>query len=187
MPAIPPYDDIGPAHARALRVRPNHIARLLYPHEPRGAAGQLDRWLQRGVLRRDHHPAIYVYQQQLGPRILQRGVIGELALPDGADGPVLPHEDVQDLVVEQRAALMSALRAQVEPLLLSYRSTERATDEIVERVTGRPPVAVARTGPITHTLWACTDPSEQATVSSGLIRCRASWSMVTTATPPVYG
>jgi hypothetical protein len=123
----PPYDDIGPVRACSLRVRPHHIARLLYAHDPLTAAGQLDRWRQRGVLVRDARPAIYVYQQQRGARILQRGLIGELSLDRGTTGPVLPHEDVQPHVVTQRAGSMAALRAQLEPLLLTYRSAESTT------------------------------------------------------------
>lgn len=72
----PPYDDMAPAHARALRRRPHHLARLQYAHDPHEAAYQLDRWLRRGVLRRDARPALYVYQQQRGARITQRGLIG---------------------------------------------------------------------------------------------------------------
>ncbi|MFE3323988.1 DUF1015 family protein [Streptomyces sp. NPDC059176] len=169
----PPYDDIGPARARSLRVRPHHITQLLHADDPRTAAGQLDRWRQRGVLVRDAQPAIYVYQQQRGARILQRGLIGELRLAPGTTGSVLPHEDVQPHVVRQRAGSMAALRAQLEPLLLTYRSTESTTARIVDHVTRRPPAAVARTGAITHTLWACTAPGEQILITAGLARCRA--------------
>ncbi|WP_338673951.1 DUF1015 domain-containing protein [Streptomyces sp. SCSIO 30461] len=169
----PPYDDIGPARARSLRVKPHHIARLLHATDPQTAAGQLDRWQQRGVLVRDTRPALYVYQQQRGARILQRGLIGELHLDRGPATPVLPHEDVQPHVVRQRAGLMSALRAQLEPLLLTYRSTESMTAQIVEHVTRRPPVAVARAGTITHMLWASTAPDEQLLITAGLSRYRA--------------
>jgi hypothetical protein len=162
----PPYDDIGPARARSLRVRPHHIARLLHATDPQTGAGQLDRWRRRGVLVRDTRPAVYVYQQQRGGRILQRGLIGELGLTRGRTSAVLPHEDVQPHVVKQRAGSMAGLRAQLEPLLLTYRSTESTTAQIVDHVTRRPPVAVARTGALTHTLWACTAPDEQVLISA---------------------
>lgn len=169
----PPYDDMAPTHARALRRRPHHLARLLYAHDPREAAGQLERWLRRGVLRRDARPALYVYQQQRGARITQRGLIGELDLPPDADGWVLPHEDVQPHVVSQRAALMAGAHAQLEPLLLTYRSTESTAAQIVHHLTSRRPVAVARIGALTHTLWACTDPAEQSLIANGLSGSRA--------------
>lgn len=169
----PPYDDMAPAHARALRRRPHHLARLLYAHDPHEAAGQLERWLRRGVLRRDARPALYVYQQQRGARITQRGLIGELDLPQDTAGWILPHEDVQPHVVSQRAALMAGAHTQLEPLLLTYRSTESTAAQIVHHTTSRPPIAVARIGALTHTLWACTDPEKQSLIADGLSGSRA--------------
>ncbi len=168
----PPYDDIGPTRARALRARPHHVARLLHD-DPIQAADQLDRWRQRGVLLRDSRPALYVYQQQRGARILQRGLFGEVLLSRGTPGPVLPHEAVQPHVVSDRARSMAGLHAQLEPLLLTYRSAESTTAQVVEHVTRRPPIAVARTGPVTHTLWACTAPDEQNLITTGLSQCQA--------------
>jgi hypothetical protein len=102
----PPYNDLDPAWTRELRRHPHHVARLLYTDTPQGAARELGRWLRRGVLRRDDRPALYVYQQQRGARILQRGLIGDLLLPRQA-GRLLPHEAVSARVVRQRAAHMS--------------------------------------------------------------------------------
>ncbi|MEU1850769.1 DUF1015 domain-containing protein [Streptomyces sp. NPDC019990] len=163
----PPCDDLHPAQARALRRHPHHVARLLYADAPQGGARELGRWLRRGVLRRDERPALYVYQQQRGARILQRGLIGDLSLPRQA-GRLLPHEDVSAHVVRQRAVHMSGLRAQLEPLLLAHRGTESTTAQLVEHVTRRAPVAVARIGQITHTLWGCDDPAELALLAGGL-------------------
>lgn len=169
----PPYDDIGPDQARALRRRPHHIAGLLYAHDPHTAAGRLERWLQRGVLVRDTRPALYVYQQQLGSQVLQRGLIGELALPRGGSPSVLPHEDVQAHVVRHRAARMAGLRAQLEPLLLTYRPRKRSADHVIADITRRSPLAVAHIGRITHTLWACTAQDEQDAMAKSLEGCQA--------------
>ncbi|MEU8850105.1 DUF1015 family protein [Streptomyces sp. NPDC048564] len=116
-PRCSAYDHLGPARARALRRHPHHVARLLYADTAHGAGRELGRWLRRGLLRRDEQPALYVYQQQRGARILQRGLIGDLLLPRRA-GRLLPHEDVSAHVVHQRATHMSGLRAQLEPLLV---------------------------------------------------------------------
>lgn len=164
----PPYDDMSPAHARAQRARPHHIARLLYSADPQDAAGQLERWLERGVLRRDPEPSLYVYEQRLGPRLLQRGLIGELTVAGPHIGPVLPHEDVQEHVVRQRAAHMSGLRAQLEPLLLTHRSAEGTGRRLAEWVAEHPRIASAQLGGVTHYLWRCTDPADQDLLTSGL-------------------
>lgn len=162
----PPYDHLGPTRARALRRHPHHAARLLYADAAHGASRELGRWLRRGVLRRDERPALYVYQQRRGARILQRGLIGDLLLPRQA-GRLLPHEEVSAHVVHQRATHMSGLRAQLEPLFLAYRDTKPATARLMERVTRRAPVAVARIEGITHSLWACDDPEELTLVTTG--------------------
>ncbi|WP_432064245.1 DUF1015 domain-containing protein [Streptomyces sp. C10-9-1] len=164
----PPHDDMSPAYARAQRARPHHIARLLYSPAPRDAAGQLARWLERGVLRRDPEPSLYVYEQRLGPRLLQRGIIGELAVTGADAGPVLPHEDVQEHVVRQRAAHLNGLRAQLEPLLLTHRSGGAAGRRLEEWASEHPRVAAARLDGVTHHLWRCTDPAEQEFLTSGL-------------------
>lgn len=163
----PPYDDLDPARVRKLRRHPHHVARLLYSDAPQGAARELGRWLRRGVLRRDERPALYAYQQQRGARILQRGLIGDLLLPHQA-GKLLSHEDVSAHVVRQRAAHMSGLHAQLEPLLLAHRGTESTTAQLVDHVTRRKPVTVARIGQITHMLWVCDDPAELALLARGL-------------------
>lgn len=168
----PPYDHLGPARARALRRHPHHAARLLYADAAHGAARELGRWLRRGVLRRDERPALYVYQQQRGARIVQRGLIGDLLLPRQA-GRLLPHEEVSAQVVHRRATHMSGLRAQLEPLFLAHRDTEAATAQWMERVTRGAPVTVARIEEITHSLWVCDDPEELALVTAGLSIGRA--------------
>lgn len=163
-----PYDDMSPAHARAQRARPHHVARLLYATDPQNAAGQMRRWLERGVLCRDPEPSVYVYEQWLGPRLLQRGLIGELTVAGPLAGPVVPHEGVQEHVVQQRASHMSGLRAQLEPLLLTHGSAEGTGRRLAEWVAEHPRVAAARLGDVTHYLWRCTDPADQALLTSGL-------------------
>ncbi|MEU0170562.1 DUF1015 domain-containing protein [Streptomyces iakyrus] len=166
----PPQDELGPAQPRVPRGCPHHIAHLLYTQDPQAAARQLRGWLHRGVLRRDERAAVYVYQQQRGARILQRGLIGELVLPRDGKGRerLLPHEGVSPHVVRQRAAHMSGLRAQLEPLLLTYRSSQSTATQVVDHVTRRIPTVVARVGEITHTVWACSGDEEVALVTSGL-------------------
>ncbi|MFD9903002.1 DUF1015 family protein [Streptomyces sp. NPDC059063] len=161
----PPYDDLPPAHARSLRVRPHHVSRLLYADDPRAALGQLRRWLGRGVLRRDDTPALYLYEQRDDRQVVQRGLIGELRLPAA---PLLPHEAVRPHEVRRHAALMAGLRAQLEPLLIACRPADRTLSDLADRLVRRPPHAVARTGRVTHRLWACTDPSAQQALVRGL-------------------
>ncbi|MGW6745761.1 DUF1015 family protein [Streptomyces sp. NPDC055025] len=130
----PPYDVVvrpdGLHHLESAD--PHNIVRLILPQAPtpderhRQAARTLGRWLAEGVLAPDPEPALYVYEQCRG-ELVQRGVIGALALSSPSDGIVLPHEDVMPDVVADRAALMRATAANLEPLLLTYRSGGEVT------------------------------------------------------------
>jgi uncharacterized protein (DUF1015 family) len=124
----PPYDVVvRPDGLRHLQSSdPHNIVRLILPQagsagdRHRQAASTLRRWLAEGILAPDPEPAMYVYEQHRGD-VLQRGIIGALALSSPADGIVLPHEEVMPEIVEERAALLRTTAANLEPLLLAYR------------------------------------------------------------------
>ncbi|MET8578448.1 DUF1015 domain-containing protein [Streptomyces sp. NPDC005012] len=179
----PPYDVVvrpdGLHHLEALD--PHNIVRLILPQaldpEERNAraAATLRRWLDDGVLTVEDRPALYVYEQRGVDGLLQRGLIGALRLSDPEEGVVLPHEDVMPHVVADRAALMRATSANLEPLLLSYRGDgdgeARGAAAVVEAAAGREPLlsTVTEDG-VAHRLWAVTDPAEQAAARRDLSR-----------------
>ncbi|MFF8999389.1 DUF1015 family protein [Streptomyces achromogenes] len=125
----PPYDVVvrpdGLHHLQSAD--PHNIVRLILPQagtpsaRTEQAADTLRRWLAEGILVADPDPGLYVYEQRDGDGMLQRGIIGTLRVTEPAEGVVLPHEDVMPPVVADRAALMRATRANLEPLLLTYR------------------------------------------------------------------
>ncbi len=124
----PPYDVVvrpdGVLHLESAD--PHNIVRLILPQAStptarnKQAANTLRRWVTEGVLTTDDQPGLYVYEQR-GAGLVQRGVIGALRVSQPSDGVVLPHEDVMPHVVADRAALMRATSANLEPLLLTYR------------------------------------------------------------------
>jgi len=173
----PPYDMIDPMQAHRLaRSGVHNIVRLILPEldEPdarlryRRAARTLREWREEEALVLDLLPAIYVYQQD-GPAGLQRGLIGALELPADDAGPVLPHEDVVDAVVADRQALMHALGANPEPILLTYEGGGPASD-LVERYAADPSplVDVATEDGTHHRLWPITDADELAAIAADL-------------------
>ncbi|WP_079062920.1 DUF1015 family protein [Peterkaempfera griseoplana] len=146
----------------------------------RHAARLLAAWRREGVLAPDDTPALYVYEQRVpGPgggrdgEVLQRGLIGALAVSPPKAGVVLPHEDVMPRPVADRVGLMRTTRANLEPLLLTYRGKGGAAG-VVERAAARPPLLVTTTADGTrHRLWAVTDRAEHAVVAADLATCRA--------------
>lgn len=180
----PPYDVVvRPDGLHHLQdADPHNIVRLILPQAAtpgarnEQAAKTLRRWLSEGVLAADPEPCLYVYEQRDGDGMLQRGVIGTLRVTEPSEGLVLPHEDVMPHVVADRADLMRATSANLEPLLLTYRGTGTATDTtaLIERTVERPPLFSTTTEDgFSHRLWSITDPADLAHVQSDLTRHQA--------------
>ncbi|WP_327167887.1 DUF1015 domain-containing protein [Streptomyces subrutilus] len=174
----PPYDVVvrpdGVDHLESAD--PHNIVRLILPQAGTPAARNdqaartLRTWIAEGVLGTDPEPALYVYEQRRAG-VLQRGLIGALALSPADAGIVLPHEDVMPDVVADRAGLMRATSANLEPLLLTYRGDDPGTGAaaVVERTAGRAPLLSTTTEDgFQHRLWAITDPDDLATVTADL-------------------
>ncbi|MFI1925415.1 MULTISPECIES: DUF1015 domain-containing protein [unclassified Streptomyces] len=177
----PPYDVVvRPDGLHHLQdADPYNIVRLILPQATtpaarnEQAADTLRGWLAEGVLTADPEPALYVYEQQHADGMLQRGLIGTLRVSEPSEGIVLPHEDVMPHIVADRAALMRATHANLEPLLLTYRGNGTAA-EIVDRAAQRPPLLSTTTEDgFSHRLWAITDPAETARVLADLAHHQA--------------
>ncbi|MEU0225175.1 DUF1015 domain-containing protein [Streptomyces sp. NPDC006284] len=175
----PPYDVVvrpdGLLHLESAD--PHNIVRLILPQaatpEARNeqAARTLRRWISEGVLTADPEPGLYVYEQRDGEGLLQRGIIGAVRVSDPSERIVLPHEDVMPHVVADRAALMRATCANLEPLLLTYRGGDAtaATTTVVERTAERPPLLSTTTEDgFCHRLWSVTAPDDVARVRAEL-------------------
>ena len=180
----PPYDVVdADGRLRLETGDPHNVVRLILPRpEPtaesgyRRAAALLADWQRNGVLTADPAPALYVYEQQAPPEdggTLQRGLIGALAVSGAQAGVVLPHEEVMPRPVADRVGLMRTTKANLEPILLTYRGDGSAAD-VIERVAGTEPLLTTTTSDgTTHRLWSVTAPGDLATVARDLATCRA--------------
>ena len=182
----PPYDVVdADGRLRLETGDPHNVVRLILPRpQPtpesgyRHAAYLLAAWQRKGVLTADPDPALYVYEQRTPAEngtagTLQRGLIGALAVSGPQAGVVLPHEDVMPRPVADRVGLMRTTKANLEPILLTYRGDGSAAD-VIERAAEGPPLLTTTTSDgTTHRLWAVTDPGDQAVVSKDLSTCRA--------------
>ncbi|ARP69536.1 DUF1015 domain-containing protein [Streptomyces pluripotens] len=177
----PPYDVVvrpdGVHHLQSAD--PYNIVRLILPQAGTPSAGTeqaadtLRRWLEEGILTADPEPCLYVYEQRDGTGMLQRGVIGTVRVSDPAEGVVLPHEDVMPPVVADRAALMRATRANLEPLLLTYRGDGTAAEVVERTAQGAPLLAMTTEDGFQHRLWSVTDPVDVSIVQSDLAHQQA--------------
>jgi uncharacterized protein (DUF1015 family) len=179
----PPYDVIvrpdGLLHLESAD--PHNIVRLILPQDTtptarnRQAADTLQDWVSEGVLAADPVPGLYVYEQH-DDGLLQRGIIGALRLSEPSAGVVLPHEDVMPHIIADRAALMRATSANLEPLLLTYRGngSRVGTAAVIERAAeGDPLLSTTTEDGFSHRLWAITDPADLAEIQTDLGRHQA--------------
>jgi uncharacterized protein (DUF1015 family) len=163
----PPYDVIGPADQAALEAHsPYNVVRVDLPREDGGrdryttAGCRFDEWLAEGVLLTDPEPGFYAYRMGYhdldGNSRQIAGVLGALEVVAPGEGDVLPHEETQHKVRDDRLQLLRACRADLSPvwgLSMAEGLTELATGSAgapVERCTDEEGVH--------HRMWRLTQP-----------------------------
>lgn len=172
----PPYDTIAASAVRQYETaHPHNIVRLILPRSGSSedryahAATELRTWIDEGALIADAEPSLYVYSQvtPLGSAI---GLVGGV----GLDGPVLPHENTFPDPVADRVAIMSATRAQLEPILLTYNGGGPASD-VVDNVTASPPdiEVTVTSGQSHHRIWRVSDPARLQAINDDLAHRQA--------------
>ncbi|MFC7330575.1 DUF1015 domain-containing protein [Marinactinospora rubrisoli] len=186
----PPYDVLDAAAVSGLmRAEPHNAVRLTVPPAATAANGStralagpdryaraaatFQRWIDDGVLVRDSEPLLYVYEQTAPDGTRQRGLVGALRLPRPGSAAVRPHEDVLSEPVADRARLMAAAHANLEPIFLLYRGgtgaqrglASRTVDAVADSTT-TPLVRTTTDDQVTHRVWAIADPRLQADIAA---------------------
>jgi uncharacterized protein (DUF1015 family) len=164
----PPYDVIGPDDQLALEARsPYNVVRIDLARETEGrdryatARSLFDEWLAGGILRTDPEPSFYVYgmgyHDASGNSRQIVGVLGALEAVAPGEGDVLPHEETQHKIRDDRLRLLRACRADLSPIWgLSL------AEGLSELCTGTPGAPVARCTDdqgVHHRLWRLSQPA----------------------------
>ena len=124
----PPYDVIDDSYRDALYARSefNVIRLILGREEDRyGVAARCwSDWQQRGALRRDPAPALYLYVQDFrlpsGEERQRAGIIGTVRLEPFSSGRIRPHERTLAAAKADRLRLISACQANLSPIFGLY-------------------------------------------------------------------
>ena len=123
----PPYDQISPERLDQLYARaPENIVRVTYPKKEgedpyAGAAKTLADWLAAGILEKERRPALWTYRQTFtedGKTIVRDALVGLVRLEEYDRGTIRPHERTLAKPKEDRLALLSATKADLELLFL---------------------------------------------------------------------
>ena len=175
----PPYDVVGPEeHERLLERSPSNVVRLDLPEEAQGdepddryrrAARTLAAWRSGGILHKDPHPSIYVYEQSYrvpGTEVdrTQRGFFGRLRLePLEAGSGVLAHERTLSGPKEDRYKLLRATGVNTSPVV-GLIDDERgvAAERLATLVTRPADVDLKDDDGTRHRLWAVPADGEWA-------------------------
>jgi uncharacterized protein (DUF1015 family) len=166
----PPYDVIGAdEHARLLARHEANVVRLDLPDEAPGdepddryrrAARTLAAWRSGGVLRKDPHPSIYVYEQAYrvpGTDVerTQRGFFARLRLgPFGAETGVLAHERTLSGPKEDRYKLLRATGVNTSPVIGLFEDPGSDVGRRLAALSDGPPeVDILDDDGVRHRLW----------------------------------
>lgn len=193
----PPYDVIDAAErARLVARHPANVVRLDLPvEEPnedpddryRRAARTLAAWRSDGTLRKDPHPAVYVYEQTYlvpGTTVqrIQRGFFARLRLePFGPGSGVLPHERTLTGPKEDRYKLLRATGVNTSPVVGLFEDPSGATGaRLAEVAAGASAIDVADDDGVRHRLWivAADGSDERAAIAASLIAAAAARPLV---------
>ncbi len=168
----PPYDVLDAHLVRDLEAgNRRNIVRLIlsrrFDAPYLAVRRRLRQWRERGFLRADPEPSLYVYAYTVDGHTV-RGLIGLAALRDESERVILPHEDVMPAPVADRAALMRATAANLEPILLVHEGTARLRDLVSEVTASEPAESFSAVDGSQHQLWRITDDEQLAAVAEEL-------------------
>ena len=164
----PPYDVIGPEDQADLESRsPFNVVYIDLAREEDGrdryttAGCRFDEWLAAGILRTDPEPGFYAYRMGYhdpdGNSRQIAGVLGALEVSAPGEGDVLPHEETQHKIRDDRLQLLRACRTDLSPVWgLSM------ADGLTHLVTGAGGAPVARCTDeegVHHRMWRLTQPA----------------------------
>lgn len=179
---VPPY--VG----RPLRLAPFHGVRLsprrvgdpasgrLFARPYRAVATRLTQWQERGQLRRDAEPALYLHEYT-SAGLTVRGLVGALDISHRASGPedraVLPHEGIHPVQADQLADRMTELALNPAPILLVHRADPAVRDVLHQVAATEPDDDFVDRSDQRHRIWTIRDPHLLSRLDAGLADSQA--------------
>jgi len=181
MVTAPPYDCISPEMQQDLyRLHPYNVVRLIYGQQSESdtesdnrytrAADCLKKWQAGGVLIREGHPALYLYEQEFtadGHTLIRRGFMARVALEEFGSGSIHPHEQTFSGPKEDRLSLLKATHVNLSQIFALYPDeTNEVMSVFDRRPLARPDLVVTDHLGIINRMWVIPHEETAAEVSS---------------------
>lgn len=181
----PPYDVIDPElQERLYKSHPANVIRIILNRIEPGdeedaryarAAKFIDQWKEEGVLKREEHPAYYVYHQRFeheGKTINRRGFMGRVRLQPFGEGNIYPHEETHSKAKVDRLKLTTATRQNNSQIFGLYPDPDNEIITLLDQACeGIEPIEATDHLGVQHILWPVTDQAVLEKVS-GLMEDR---------------
>jgi uncharacterized protein (DUF1015 family) len=176
-----PYDVVNRAEAAELaRGNPHsflHVGRSdidlpedVDQHDPRiydQARAALDRLQVEGTLRKDETPSLYLYRQVMDGRA-QTGVVGCVHIDDYEQDVIRKHEKTRPDKEDDRTRHVLTLRANAEPVFLTYRGRAEIDRLVQPRLGAKPLYDFVAPDGVRHTVWRVDDPAPFVAAFGGI-------------------
>lgn len=173
----PPYDVLDAEIVRDLEAaNRRNIVRLIlsrrFERPYLAVRKRLRSWREKGYLRADDVPALYLYQYT-ADNVTVRGLIGLAALRGESERVILPHEDVMPGPVDDRTVLMRTTESNLEPILLVHQGSAALHTLLEQIAQERPLTEFSALDTSQHRVWSITDTACLGLVSAELANTQA--------------
>jgi uncharacterized protein (DUF1015 family) len=170
----PPYDVIDDElRAELVGRSPHNVVEIDLPESYESAAETLAEWRERGVLKQEDEPAIWVLRQDHrapdGSTRTRSGFFARVRVEDYGAGRIRPHERTHPGPKEDRLRLTRATQANLSPIFSLFPDASGAATEMLAHATSAEPFAEATDHEGTrNTLWRVSDPESIAALQAAL-------------------
>ena len=167
----PPYDVISTEDQdRYYQASPYNVVRLDYgkqrpadsPEHSRytRAADTLTDWLQKGILKRDEQPALYLVEHRFkhqGSEKKRLSLFARVRLEDLGSGNIRPHEMTMKGPGEDRLRLLRACNANLSPIMGLFRHQQGGIESLFQDTLGEPSASAVDEEGVKYSMWVVTD------------------------------
>jgi uncharacterized protein (DUF1015 family) len=178
-----PYDKITPATQKSYyAASPYNLVRIILGRKAENdnpannvysrAAASFQEWQQRGVLRQDPLPSLYVYSQRFrvpgsNTELERHGFIALGRIEDYSSGVIFRHEQTLAKPKADRLDLLRATRAHFGQIFMLYEDSGQVDSLLVSEA--RLEIRVADEYGVVHTLWPVADAKVIAAVQAAML------------------